>query len=102
MAAREIAKTNLGTAQDKMKVWYDRRAKERSFEVGDEVLALIPIPGDPIRARFSGPYVVHKKLNDVDYIIKTPERRKQQRLCHVNMLKLFIIEGLNHQSLVLQ
>ena len=34
---------------------------------------MIPIPGDPLRARFSGPYVVHKKLNDVDYIIKMPE-----------------------------
>ena len=72
-----------------MKVWYDRRARERSFETGDEVLALIPIPGDPLQARFSGPYVVQKKLNDVDYIINTPQRRKQQRLCHVNMLKLY-------------
>jgi len=67
-------------------VWYDKRAKKRSFKVGDEGLAFIPSPNNP---RFSGPYVVHKKLNDVDYIIKTPERHKQQRLCHMNMLKLY-------------
>ena len=72
-AAREIARKNLEKAQDKMKVWYDRRERKRSFETGDEVLALIPIPGDPLRARFSGPYVVQKKLNDVDYIINTPQ-----------------------------
>ena len=35
------------------------------------------------------PYTVHQKLNDVDYIIDTPGRRKNQRLCNVNMLKLF-------------
>ena len=27
--------------------------------------------------------------NDVDYITDTPGRHKNQRLCHVNMLKLF-------------
>ena len=26
-------------------------------------------------------------MNDVDYVIKTPEYRKDHRLCHINMLK---------------
>ena len=68
---------------------YDKRARERSFEVGDEVLALLPIPGCPLQARYSGPFIVDKKLNEVDYVIATPGRRKQQRLCHINMLKLY-------------
>ena len=59
-----------------MKVWYDRRAREHSFEVGNEVLGLLPAPGSPLQARHSGPFVVDKKLNEVDYIINTPERRK--------------------------
>ena len=42
-----------------------------------------------LQAKYSGPYTVHKKLNDVDYIINTPGRRKQQRLCHINMIKLY-------------
>ena len=34
-------------------------------------------------------FVVDKKLNEVDYLIATPESRKKQRLCHLNMLKLY-------------
>ena len=60
-----------------------------AFDVGDEVLVLLPIPGDPLQAKYSGPYPVHRKLNAVDYIIDTPGHRKQQRLCHINMLKLY-------------
>ena len=28
-----------------------------------------------------------RKFSDVDYVIATPNRRKLQRLCHINMLK---------------
>ena len=96
--AREIVRKNLKDAQGTMKSWYDRHAKSRSFEVGDEVFVLLPIPSNSLQAKYSGPYTVHKKLNDVDYIINTPGRRKQQRLCHINMIKeeVTIILFLNH------
>ena len=32
---------------------------------------------------------MEKKVSDVDYVIKTLGRRKDNRLCHVNMLKAF-------------
>ena len=83
--AKESAKKNLKDAQSTMKRWYDKHAKRRSFYVGDEIFVLLPIPGDPLQAKYSGPYTV----NAVDYIIDTPGRRKQQRLCHINMLKLY-------------
>ena len=28
-------------------------------------------------------------MNDVDYIVSTPDHRKQHQLCHVNMLKAY-------------
>ena len=71
-----------------MKLWHDKCAKPRSFDVSDEVLVLLPIPGNPLHAKYSSPYTVHQKLN-VDYIIDTPGHCRNQRLCHVNMLKLF-------------
>ena len=85
--ACEAARTNLKSAQRKMKRWYDENAKERQFMPGDRVLALLPIPGKPLQARYYGPYTVDKQISDVNYIVNTPGRRKQKQLCHVNMLK---------------
>ena len=72
-----------------MKLWYDRKARVRTFQEGDEVLVLLPIPGNPLQAKYCGPYKVLQKLNEVDYAIETPDRRKRQQVCHINMLKGF-------------
>ena len=87
--ARELARQNLERLQSRMKVWYDRRARHRQFNIGDKVLVLLPITGHPLQARYHGPYVIKQKVNDVDYIVSTPDRRKQHQLCHVNMLKAY-------------
>jgi len=87
--ASELAQKNLKVSQHKMKTWYDKNARRRSFQVGEKVLALLPMPKSPLQARFCGPYLITKKASDVNYIIHTPDRRKSQRLCHVNMLKKY-------------
>ena len=90
--ASEIAGENLKEAQSKMKKWYDKDAKSREFSPGDKVLVLFPIPGHPLQARYHGPYVIESKVGEVDYIVKTPDRRKSRQLCHINMLKSMLIE----------
>ena len=70
-----------------MKTWYDKKSKKRCFKVGDRVLALLPVLQQPLQARYCGPYLITRKINDVDYVIEMPDRRKSQRLCHINMLK---------------
>ena len=59
--AGQMAKRNLQESQSKMKVWYDRKAKSRCFEPGDRVLVLFPVVGNPLQAKYSGPYKVVKK-----------------------------------------
>ena len=68
----------------------DENAQDRNFVPGDKVLAFLPIPCKPLQARYYGPYTVDKKLSDVNYIVNIPVRRKQKRLCHINMLKKYI------------
>ena len=87
--AGQIAKRNLQESQSKMKVWYDRKAKSRCFEPGDKVLVLFPVVGNPLQAKYSGPYKVVKKISDTNYLVKTPGRRKETQLCHINMLKAY-------------
>ena len=69
-----------------MKSWYDRKSKKRVFCLGDKVLLLLPIQGQPLSAKYSGPYVVDKKLSDLNYVVNTPMGRKAQQLCHINMI----------------
>ena len=87
--AGQIAKRNLQESQSKMKVWYDRKAKSRCFEPGDKVLVLFPVVGNPLQAKYSGPYKVVKKISDINYLVKTPDRRKETQVCHINMLKAY-------------
>ena len=87
--AGQIAKRNLQESQSKMKVWYDRKAKSRCFEPGDRVLVLFPVVGNPLQAKYSGPYKVVKKMSDTNYLVKTPGRRKETQVCHINMLKAY-------------
>ena len=87
--AGQIAKRNLQESQSKIKVWYDRKAKSRCFEPGDRVLVLFPVVGNPLQAKYSGPYKVVKKISDTNYLVKTPGRRKETQVCHINMLKAY-------------
>ena len=87
--ACKLAQSSLKATQDGMKTWYDKRSKVRTFNPGDKVLVLLPMPGQPLKARYSGPYVIDRKVNDLDYLISTPDRRKQKRVCHINMLKQY-------------
>ena len=35
-----------------------------------------------------GPHLTEKKLNDLNYVTVTPDRRKETQLCHIHMLGL--------------
>ncbi|XP_073715771.1 uncharacterized protein [Misgurnus anguillicaudatus] len=85
-----LAKKNLSESQNEMKEYYDRKTVARSFHPGESVLLLMAVPGSALQPRFSGPYRVTKKLNDTNYLICTPDRRRKSRMVHVNMLKSYV------------
>ena len=60
------------------------------YEPGDQVLSLLPVPGKPLQARCFGPYIVKETVSDMNYIVSTPDRRKNTQLCHINMLKSYV------------
>jgi len=79
----------LAAAQErsKSKDWYDRRARFQTFQPGENVLVLMPMPGKPLHAKYHGPYTMEQQLGPVDYAISTPDRHKTKRVSHVNLLK---------------
>ncbi|KAI5617705.1 hypothetical protein C0J50_22774 [Silurus asotus] len=55
-----------------------------------------------IQARFHGPYEIHSKVNDLNYIVTTPDRRKARQVCHINMLKPYHDRSVQIVSVVSQ
>ncbi len=84
-----LARESLTKAQGKMKMWYDKSTVKRSFAAGDQVLVLLPVPGSALTARFSGPYEILERRGETDYVLSTPDRKRQKRVCHINMLKAY-------------
>ena len=51
----------------------------------------LPIPNQPLLAKFFGPYVIEKKkIDDLNYVVLTPDQHKKKRISHVNMIKGYI------------
>ncbi len=73
-----------------MKTWYDRKARHRVFSSGDQVLVLLPVPGSVLQAQYSGLYIIERKVGECNYVVKTPDRKRKTRMCHVNLLKPYI------------
>ncbi len=58
------------SAQEKAKVWYDRKARAVEYSPGDFVLVLTTQPLKPLSLRYTGPYRVLKQTSPVDYLIE--------------------------------
>ena len=52
-------------------------------------MVLFPVVGNPLQAKYSGPYKVVKKISDTNYLVKTPGRCKETQVCHINMLSAY-------------
>ena len=50
-----------------MKTGYDKRTKNRMFKSGSKVLVQLPIPSQPLRAKYFGPFEVDRMVNDLNY-----------------------------------
>ena len=61
---------NYVEATEKQKVVLDRRAQERSFEKGDQVLYRMPGAGLKLQESWEGHYLVVKPLGPVTYKIE--------------------------------
>ena len=83
-----------------MKILYDRKSQNHVFKPDGKVLVLLPVQGNTLQARYHGPYKMLNKVDDLDYVIETPDRRKSTQLCHVNMVKPYLERGVKKPVMV--
>ena len=87
--AWDLAKENQDIAHDNTKRKYDKKAKARSFQIGEFALALLPKQGGSLQYKFSGPYKILDKRGDVNYCLEIKGSRKKRRWLHINLLKKY-------------
>ena len=83
----DLVQENLQKAKHRQKTWYDRNARERFFHPGDYVLVLMPTSPSKLAAQWQGPYRIVGAVGKVNYRVYMHDRRKRERIFHVNMLK---------------
>lgn len=76
-----------------MKSRFNRKSVKRSFQPGDLVLVLLPVPGSALQAKFAGPYAIEESLSETDYVISTPNHKRKSRVCHINTLKSYLAKN---------
>ena len=72
-------------AKAKMKVAFDKHAKEKSFSVGEAVLVRRPGLQRKLGDSWDGPYQILEKISPLNYKVETPGRKS--KVLHVNLLK---------------
>ena len=83
----KLAQEELKKSQKRYKRHYDRKAKPRQLEVGDQVLILLPTVSNKLLMQWKGPYTVESRMGANDYRVKMGSKTKTY---HVNMLKKYI------------
>lgn len=82
-----LAQENLAKAQVQQKRWYDRNARERAFQPGEHVLALLPTSTHKLLAKWQGPYPMKRRISPVTYEVDMFDKQKRRRIFHINMLR---------------
>ena len=83
--AREIAITMETNAMHEMETWYNKKARDRVFTIGDSVLVMLPSSTNKLLAKSMGLYTVEEVLSNTTYKIAIPHARKNHWTFHINM-----------------
>ena len=83
----KLAQEELQKSRKRYKKYFDRKAKPRCLEVGEEVLILLPTDSNKLLMQWKGPYTIESRVGANDYRKKMGSKTKTN---HLNMLKKYI------------
>ena len=92
--AREVAKNNVATCQEKIKTRYDETSNNVSFEPGELVWIFFPeinVGGSPkLFHNWSGPYLLMEKISPTNFkVVQAHDLKPLKNPVHVNRMKRF-------------
>ena len=83
----QLSRENLLQPQERQQRLYNRGARLRQFSPGDKVLVLLPSSSSKLLAKWQGPFVVTRRVGDVDYELAHSDRGGATQIYHLNLLK---------------
>ena len=83
----QVAKKSLEEAQGVYKNYYDRKGRNRRFDVGQKVLVLLPTEHNNLTLQWKDPYEIIEVINKMDYKINVGGKTK---IYHANLLKRYL------------
>ena len=100
-----VSREELGKAQVRQKCYYDRKAKEKSLEVGDKVLLLCPTDSNKLIMQCKDQYQVEAKRSVNNCRINI---RGKSKTYHINLLKKYqerakdgeVVEAVHRNSMM--
>ena len=63
----KLAQAELKKSQKRYKKHYDKNAKPRCLETGEQVLILLPTESNELLMQWRGPYIVESRVGANDY-----------------------------------
>ena len=84
----DLAAVESAKAQDHYVSHYNKRSKDKSFDVGKQVIVLFPDSNNKMLAKFQGPAMIKEKLNDYAYLVEMPNGAV--RRLHANKLCKYV------------
>ena len=76
----QLSRENLLKAQERQQRLYNRGTKLRQFSPGDKVLVLLPTSRTKLLAKWQGPFVVTRRVGEVDYEVQWADNREGTNL----------------------
>ena len=95
-AALRGAKSNISSAQQRMKVQADKRRKDHQFKVGDRVLLAVrqnqlpPGLSSKLSAKYHGPHTILSAIGSSAFKLELPEGVNIHPVFHVSQLKPYV------------
>ena len=94
----DICRKTVRNSQERYKNYYDRKARRRELNVGDQVLVLLPTDHNKLFMHWKGPFLVEEKIARNDYAVRVKGKRE---IYHVNLLKKYYKDVPNQERLSL-
>ncbi|XP_061882687.1 uncharacterized protein LOC133633904 [Entelurus aequoreus] len=82
-----LSHNNLLQAQKRQQSLYNRGTQLRQFLPGEKVFVLLPTSSSKLLAEWQGPFVVSRKVGDLDYEVRRCGRGLATQIYHINLLK---------------